>query len=265
MSTITVLIADDSELIRDLLSEIIAADSEMKIVGKARDGEEALHMIKSMKPDVVLLDVVMPKLDGLAVLDMLHEDPEVVKQPIVLMLSAIGSEYITDDAFARGADYYLMKPFSAQNIIRQVKHVYKMKTGVRKKKTETTGLEKGFREICERQTTMLLHELGIPTRVKGFQYVRDGVLMYLEDQGKINFVTKILYPEIAAKNGTKSANVERGVRTAIDIAYSRGNIERLHELFGVNSSKERQRPTCSEFIAVIAEDIRRTAEQENKG
>lgn len=257
MSKLNVAIADDNERILRLLGEIVSNDEELQVVGTAKDGEEAYKMIKEKEPDVVLLDVVMPKLDGLGVLDKINHDESIQKHPSFVMISAVGQEQITEAAFSKGADYYIMKPFDNQMVLNQIKSVQRARRIPEIKMIhpyEQAKIEpqKSLEEIV----TEIIHDVGVPAHIKGYQYLRDAIVMSVLDMDMLNSVTKILYPEVAKKYKTTPSRVERAIRHAIEVAWSRGKVDTIEELFGYTISIGKGKPTNSEFIALITDKIR---------
>ncbi len=209
-------IADDNEKMVQLLGDIVKSDRELNVVGTAKDGVEACELIREKEPDVVLLDIVMPKLDGLGVLTKINNDRSLKKHPAFIIISAIGQEKITEDAFNLGVDYYIMKPFDND----------------------------------------IIHEIGVPAHIKGYQYLREAIMMSVNDIEMLNSITKILYPTIAKQFQTTPSRVERAIRHAIEVAWSRGKMDTIDDLFGYTINNGKGKPTNSEFIALIADKIR---------
>ena len=259
MEKLNVAIADDNERMLRLLGDIIESDDELNVVGVARDGEEAYHVIKAKEPDVVLLDIVMPKLDGLGVLDRVSQDTSIKKHPAFIMISAIGQEKITEDAFARGADYYIMKPFDNDIVLSRIKNVRRPAAGrgaeVRKVNAYEKAGEAKERNL-EADVTDIIHEIGVPAHIKGYQYLREAIMMAVEDIESVSAITKVLYPSIAKKFHTTSSRVERAIRHAIEVAWDRGDLETLQSYFGYTVSGVKGKPTNSEFISMIADRLR---------
>lgn len=257
MGKLNVAIADDNEITRELLGEIVSSDEELQLIGTAKDGVEACHLIKEKEPDVVLLDIVMPKLDGLGVLDKIREDQTLKNRPAFLMVSAVSNERITEDVFSRGADYYIMKPFDNGIILDRIKTVIRRKNAKEIRKPEV--FEKN--ELCsvqnlEEDVTEIIHEVGVPAHIKGYQYLREAIIMCVNNMDMLNSITKILYPGIAKKFQTTPSRVERAIRHAIEVAWSRGKMDTLDDLFGYTISNGKGKPTNSEFIALITDRIR---------
>lgn len=259
MEKLNVAIADDNERIVEMLNAMIRNESGMEIVGTAGNGEDAVEMIRKSTPDVVLLDLIMPKMDGLGVLEKVKEDKELKKIPTFIVISAIGQEDVTEDAFALGANYYLMKPFNNELLLGRLRSIQnkadqKMgpvkiySTEERKRSCESSDLET--------DVTNMIHEIGVPAHIKGYQYLRDAIMMSVEDMDMLNSVTKVLYPTIAKNHQTTPSRVERAIRHAIEVAWSRGKMDTIDELFGYTVSNGKGKPTNSEFIALIADRIR---------
>lgn len=259
MEKLKVAIADDNERMLRLLGDIIKSDEELDVIGTARDGEEAYHVIKSREPDVVLLDIVMPKLDGLGVLDRVNHDRSIKKHPAFIMISAIGQEKITEDAFQLGADYYIMKPFDNDMVLNRIKQIRGNTRNKGAESRKVNAYEKaedmGERNL-EADVTEIIHEIGVPAHIKGYQYLRDAIIMSVNDMDMLNSITKVLYPTIAKKYQTTSSRVERAIRHAIEVAWSRGKMDTIDEMFGYTIHNGKGKPTNSEFIALVTDRIR---------
>lgn len=259
MDTLNVAIADDNERILQLLGDILESDSEINVVGKAKNGEEAYELIKREEPDVMLLDIIMPKIDGLTVMEKVNKDNTIKKHPAFIVMSAVGQEAITDDAFNLGASYYIMKPFNNDMVLNRIKHI-KNTMGRKVLDTRKINAYESKNEYIERNleadVTNIIHEIGIPAHIKGYQFLRDAIIMSVNDMEMLNSITKILYPTIAKMHQTTPSRVERAIRHAIEVAWSRGRIETIDELFGYTVSTGKGKPTNSEFIALIADKIR---------
>lgn len=255
MEHLNVAIADDNQKILDMLENIIGTDKELSLVGKAKNGEEMCQIIRDRQPDVVLLDLIMPKMDGLTVMEQINRDQTVSKRPYFIVITAVGQERITEDAFNKGANYYVMKPFNNEMLLERIKSVRKMFRNYEKKNEngKTEGTQGG--EDLENRVTNMLHEIGIPAHIKGYHYLRDAIIMAVRDMDVLNAITKILYPTVAKKYQTTSSRVERAIRHAIEVAWSRGKLDTLDELFGYTVSTGKGKPTNSEFIALIADTI----------
>lgn len=257
MGTLKCAIADDNERMLQLLSTIVSGEDDFEVVGTARDGEQIYKLIKEKTPDLVLMDVVMPKLDGLAVLKKVGEDASIEKRPSFVMISAIGQERITEEAFSYGADYFIMKPFDNEMVLSRIRNVRDAKTEFDKRKINAyEKVEHNTAEDLEHVVTEIIHEVGVPAHIKGYQYLREAIIMSVNDMDMLNSITKVLYPTIAKKFDTTSSRVERAIRHAIEVAWSRGKMDTIDELFGYTVNNGKGKPTNSEFIALITDKIR---------
>lgn len=259
MDKFNVAIADDNEKMLRLLGDIVAKDAELEVVGTAKDGVEAYELIKNKQPDVMLLDIVMPKLDGLSVLDKLSKDHTLKKKPAVIVVSAVGQESVTEDAFHKGAEYFIMKPFENDVIIRHIKRVRDNRNRPNSEQRIAGAFEKSAEPVAhdlEQDVTDIIHEIGVPAHIKGYQYLRDAIMMSVKDIEMLGSITKILYPTIAKNYQTTPSRVERAIRHAIEVAWSRGKMDTIDALFGYTINNGKGKPTNSEFIALIADKIR---------
>lgn len=256
LEKLKVLIAEDNPRIAAQIEHILQEDLEIKIVGKAEDGLETMAMIEETEPDLLLLDLIMPKLDGLGVLERLYKNKESGKRPETIVISGIAQERITETAFNLGAAYYILKPFDNEMILN---HVRQFKPGARKfiaSPEEHRRSDEMARYNLESDVTNIIHEIGVPAHIKGYQYLRDAIMMSVDDSEMLNSITKILYPSIAKQHGTTPSRVERAIRHAIEVAWSRGKVDTIDELFGYTVHNGKGKPTNSEFVALIADKIR---------
>lgn len=256
MAQLNVAVADDNERILDVLSDMVRSDKELSLAGQAKDGEELCRIIRQNKPDVVLLDLIMPKMDGFSVMEQIQKDATLTKQPSFIVVSAVGQEKITEDAFQKGASYFILKPFNKSTIISRIKEAKGTQIRTETIKEGNVQEKNGGTQDLESRVTDMLHEIGIPAHIKGYHYLRDSIIMAVEDMDVLNAITKILYPTVAKKHRTTSSRVERAIRHAIEVAWSRGRIDVLEDLFGYTVSNKKGKPTNSEFIALIADTIR---------
>lgn len=257
MSEIRVAIADDNERILELLGDIISNDKDMRLVGKAANGEDMCSVIREKEPDVVLLDLIMPKMDGLGVMDAVNQDKTLKKHPCFIIVTAVGQERIAEDAFRKGAMYYVMKPFKNDVILDRIRHVTRRdRHGYQHPADSCMAQEEKEEMNLEKRVTDMIHEIGIPAHIKGYHYLRDAIMMSVDDLDVLNAVTKVLYPTVAKNHQTTASRVERAIRHAIEVAWSRGKLDTLDELFGYTVSNGKGKPTNSEFIALIADTLR---------
>ena len=256
---LNVVVADDNERIVSLLSDLLSTDEDIHIVGTAKNGQEAYDVIRKEKPDVVLLDIIMPKLDGLSVMDKINKDSTLDKHPTFVVMSAVGQEAITEDAFSLGANYFIMKPFDHDSLLTRMKMLKTPANAIcnhSKIGTIFNKMPEMTKNDLEVMVTEFIHEMGVPAHIKGYQYLRDAIIMTVNDSQMLGAITKILYPEIAKKHKTTSSRVERAIRHAIEVAWSRGKVETIEEMFGYTINSGKGKPTNSEFIALISDKIR---------
>ena len=256
MEKLNVVIADDNERMLELLSDIVSNDKELNLVGKATNGEEVYQIIKEKEPDVVLLDLIMPKMDGISLMEIVNIDKSVKKRPNFIVISGISQERITEDAFEKGAAYYILKPFNNDIVLQRIKNFKQKKGGILSITERNTKEETSPQEDLETCVTNMIHEIGIPAHIKGYHYLRDAIIMVVEDIELLGAVTKELYPAIARENNTTPSRVERAIRHAIEVAWNRGRMETINNLFGYTVQCDKGKPTNSEFIAMISDKLR---------
>ena len=258
MAKLQVAIADDNERILQLLDNIISRDDEFEVIGKANNGEEAYDLIREKEPDIMLLDIIMPKLDGLSVMEKVGKDQNLKKKPEFIVITAIGQERITEDAFQLGASYYIMKPFDSDMVINRMKHIGKGRSGSAENRriVPYESQEQYIERNLETDVTNLIHEIGVPAHIKGYSYLRDAIILSVSDMDMLNSITKMLYPTIAKMHQTTPGRVERAIRHAIEVAWNRGKMDTIDALFGYTINTGKGKPTNSEFVALIADKIR---------
>lgn len=267
MSQLTVLVVDDNRTFRETVKKAIEQQSDMKLAGEAADGREALEMIQYLKPDVVLLDLVMPELDGIGVMESMARlgcEKRALQEsrPVFIILSAVIHDAIMAQLMELGAAYYMAKTCDMQLLltrIRQLKGAGPMPQLPRAEKgtLRNEDIAQRARSVdVETEVTNLIHEVGVPAHIKGYQYLRESILMAIEDMDILNAITKQLYPAIAKKFDTTPSRVERAIRHAIEVAWSRGKMDTLEKLFSYSISMGKGKPTNSEFIALIADRMR---------
>ena len=261
---ITVLIADDNQEFSRTLATYLKNQEDMEIIGIAKDGLEAIDLIKEKKPDVAILDVIMPHLDGLGVLEKVNNSSNLEKKPICIMLSAVGQDKITGKAIALGAEYYMVKPFDIELLIQRISEIKNFRPNGQnnfiyreQKKIPYVSINTDKKEdTLEALVTNVIHGVGVPAHIKGYQYLREAIMMVVNDIDVINQITKSLYPQIAKKYDTTPSRVERAIRHAIEVAWGRGEMDIMENIFGYTVSAAKGKPTNSEFIAMIADKLR---------
>jgi two-component system, response regulator, stage 0 sporulation protein A len=254
---IKVCVVDDNRELVGLLEDYISSQDDMEIAGIAHNGQDCLELLESTDTDVLVLDIIMPHLDGLAVLERLRE----LKKgaiPNVIMLTAFGQEDVTKKAVELGASYFILKPFDMENLGNHIRQVSGKTSQVSRK-----GPSGNYRQLTENKPrnldasiTSIIHEIGVPAHIKGYLYLREAISMVYNDIELLGSITKVLYPDIAKKYNTTASRVERAIRHAIEVAWSRGNIDSISSLFGYTVSMSKAKPTNSEFIAMVADKLR---------
>lgn len=262
---ITVVVADDNNDFTMTLSSYLEKEESIEIVGIAKDGNEAYDLAIKLKPDILLLDIIMPHLDGLGVLEKIQES-ELDKKPLCIILSAVGQDKITQRAISLGAQYYIVKPFDINVLIKRMKELKnyqpsQFKGGfitreIKAQYIDIAPEKKKSQENLEALVTNIIHEVGVPAHIKGYQYLREAIMMVVKDTEVINQITKQLYPEIAGRYRTTPSRVERAIRHAIEVAWGRGEPSTVENIFGYTVSAAKGKPTNSEFIAMIADKLR---------
>ncbi|VEI07493.1 sporulation transcription factor Spo0A [Kurthia zopfii] len=264
MAQVKVAIADDNKELVASLVTYLQRNSEIEVIHTASNGKQCLNLLEDDVPDVLILDIIMPHLDGLAVLEEIHQDAR-LKSIEVIMLTAFGQEDIMKQASDLGAAYFMLKPFEYSRLESKILECATRKNDRAQKKTENDFVALSPTQNIpnlENRITAIIKEIGVPGHVKGYGYMKEAIQMVYEDIDLLSSITKVLYPEIAKKCDTTASRVERAIRHAIGLAWDRGNYEAVSKLFGYTTQHMKQKPTNSEFIAMVAEKIRlETAEK----
>lgn len=248
-----VLIADDNKDFCDVITNFLEKQNDMEVIGVAYDGIEAYEKIVNEKPDVAILDGVMPRLDGIGVLEKLSNAQT---QTMCIMLTAVTQEQITKKAFNLGAYYYIAKPFDMELLVSRIRQLREKCSSNSEQKNLFDSFAKKAEVDLETRVTNILHEIGVPAHIRGYHYMREAIIMAINDIDVLNYITKELYPSIAKKCGTTPSRVERAIRHAIEVAWSRGKVDVIDSLFGYTINNHKGKPTNSEFIALIADRLR---------
>ena len=242
-----ILVADASEDFRAILVEALRGEEDFEVVGETGDGQDAVRMVRETKPDLLVIDLVLGRMDGLDVLDALSD-----LHLSTLVLSSFTRGCVADQVALKGGGYYMMKPCRVPSVIERVRLLASQSWSSERSSGQP---ESPIRQNLEALVTSIIHEIGVPAHIKGYQYLREAIIMTVEDMEVINAVTKILYPEVAKKFGTTASRVERAIRHAIEVAWDRGDLETLQKYFGYTVSNSKGKPTNSEFIAMIADRL----------
>jgi len=261
LQKIKILIGDDNKDFCIILNEYLNTQADFEVVGIAKDGLEVVDLIESTFPDVVILDIIMPHLDGLGVLERLNT-MRLEKRPKVIVLSAVGQDKITQKALTLGAEYYVVKPFDMEIFAKRIRECFGMVNNEADRKNYivptnviTAPAVTTPREL-ESAITNIIHEIGVPAHIKGYVYLREAITMVVNNMELLSAITKELYPSISRKFNTTPSRVERAIRHAIEVAWGRGRVDVINNLFGYTIHNVKGKPTNSEFIAMIADKLR---------
>lgn len=242
-----VLIADGSEEFCDALAETLRQTEAYEIVGVAHDGEETLKLLQAQNPDILVMDLMLQKTDGMSVLKLASK---MEKRPSVLVTSSFVTDYVAAMAASLGAKYFMLKPCSgfaiADRLAEMREHARSQRVSMQRS---------GSAPDIETMVTGIIHEIGVPAHIKGYQYLREAIMIAVQDMDVINAITKVLYPQVAKTFATTPSRVERAIRHAIEVAWDRGDLDTLQRFFGYTVSNTKGKPTNSEFIALIADRL----------
>ena len=237
----TVLLADANEEFRVLLGKSIETSEEFTVVGSTGDGTEALRLLEQQEPEIAIIDLVLPGTDGVGLLRHIREKGIRTR---VIILSIFCTDQVVAEAVGLGAAYFLPKPCDLEALLDRMRTV-----------TGQQGRPEDSPAALKNQVTGIIHEIGVPAHIKGYQYLREAIIIAVNDMEVINAVTKVLYPTVAKRFGTTPSRVERAIRHAIEVAWDRGDLETLQKYFGYTVSNAKGKPTNSEFIAMIADRL----------
>ena len=244
--TSTVFIADSAEDFCSGLTAALQRADGFRVLGTAGDGEQAIRMIEEKKPDILVLDLMLAKKDGISVLKAIAN---MEHKPITLATSAFLTEYVSTAAANLGVRYLMLKPCDMAALVERMEEIRggeSLRYPVQRRNDKVS---------IETLVTNIIHEIGVPAHIKGYQYLREAIIIAVNDMDVINAITKVLYPEVAKTFGTTPSRVERAIRHAIEVAWDRGDLDTLQKFFGYTVSNTKGKPTNSEFIALIADKL----------
>lgn len=259
MKVTKVLLVDDNQEFCNMLASYVDQQEDMEVVGLAYNGNQALEILQKEKPDLLILDIIMPHLDGLGVLEAIKDKPE-FQDLIIIMLTAFGQEGITKRAIQLGADYFILKPFDMDILLQRIRQVsgetkelehvqeYSLSYTYNARPRKTADIKSAV--------TKMIHEIGVPAHIKGYIFLREAIILVYNEPELLGCITKVLYPRIAEMNRTTPPRVERAIRHAIEVAWNRGNIDILKQFFGYTINASKSKPTNSEFIAMVADKLK---------
>ena len=247
-SRIKVLIADGSEAFCDRLKCELAQMSAYELVGIANDGEEAIRLLQQTKPDVLVVDLTLAKRDGITVLRFAKG---MEKPPVALVTTVLLTDYVSLSVANLGVDYLMVKPCDMAAVVERLEEIRASRDAKRPQIVRRSPQEPNI----ESMVTNIIHEIGVPAHIKGYQYLREAIMIAVNDMDVINAITKVLYPQVAKAFGTTPSRVERAIRHAIEVAWDRGDLDTLQRFFGYTVSNTKGKPTNSEFIALLADKL----------
>ena len=270
---IKVLVADNSEFAKNNLRDFLESSEGIQLINVVDNGKDAYHFIMDEAPDIVLIDVILPVMDGFTVIEKVNANKSIKKKPSFIIISSMGNQSMVEYACKLGVLYYMMKPYNLDSMLHRIFQTASshMEAERDTKKKERKHLMKGYgisgymENTLENDVTDIIREIGIPAHIKGYQYLRQAIILTVQDMELINAVTKVLYPAVAKHFNTTPSRVERAIRHAIEVAWDRGDLETLQKYFGYTVSNTKGKPTNSEFIAMIADRLvleGRTGEKE---
>jgi two-component system response regulator (stage 0 sporulation protein A) len=249
MSSIRVLLADGNPGLINLLGDYLGKRRDIDVVARVTDGADVMDAVRSQLPDVIVMDIILPRRDGFMVLEQLSmlDEPS---RPKVIILTGLARDDFILRAIRLGAGYYMVKPFDMQLLYDRITEIAREREAI---VTETRREEVG--ESADEKITNLFLTLGIPAHIKGYQYLREAVRMVMDDHTLINRITKELYPGVAKAFATSASKVERAMRHAIEVAWNRGRLETVNHMYGYRVFDKQDKPTNGEFIALVADKI----------
>ena len=242
----TVIIADNTEEFCSNLSNVLQRTGGFQVLGTANDGEQAIRMVTERKPDILVLDLMLSKRDGLSVLKAISS---MEHKPIALATSGFVTEFVASAAANLGVRYLMLKPCDMSALVERLQEI---RGGESPRKASVRRPDKAS---IESMVTGIIHEIGVPAHIKGYQYLREAIIIAVNDMDVINAITKVLYPQVAKTFQTTPSRVERAIRHAIEVAWDRGDLDTLQRFFGYTVSNTKGKPTNSEFIALIADKL----------
>lgn len=237
---IKILLTDSNDELRGMLKSALERTGRFDVVASTGDGTQVIELVRTVKPDLMVLDLILPGLDGLSILRRLKDE----ERPVILAVSNFARQEMVAEAGMLGASLFISKPYNEEAMVENLLRLAEK----RNEQFHAPGLEE--------MVTTIIHEVGVPAHIKGYQYVREAIMITVENMEVINSVTKVLYPEVAKRYRTTPSRVERAIRHAIEVAWDRGDIETLQRFFGYTVSNAKGKPTNSEFIAMISDRIR---------
>ena len=239
-----VLLANSSEDFSSKLAAVLKQSERYAVVGTANDGARAIDLLREVKPEILVVDTMLAQADGVAVIKAANA---MEKKPMLLVLADFMTEFVSNLLVSLGVQYVLLKPCTPRAVLERLEE---MRDAAARK-----PYVRSHEANIEAMVTSIIHEIGVPAHIKGYQYLREAIIIAVNDMEVINAITKVLYPQVAKTFATTPSRVERAIRHAIEVAWDRGDLETLQRFFGYTVSNTKGKPTNSEFIALIADKL----------
>lgn len=263
MDKINIILADASKEHLQNISSFFQNYDNINIIAKCSDGAQLLSTLKSINCDFLIFDIFMPKIDGLKVLEEIFNNKSYKKPGNIIVTTAFSNNRVMQKCSELAVDYYMIKPFDNTNLMQVINEIKQIKNKYNITENKTSFLPKTENIDLDTEITVLLHDIGIPAHIRGYQYIREAITLVYNDIEILNSITKGLYPTIAIKFKTTASRVERAIRHAIEIAWVRGNIDTITKIFSYTISYNKAKPTNSEFIAMISDKLRLAHHKKN--
>lgn len=265
MNTLKIMLCEDGKELVQALQSYFTSEKGTEIVGTHSDGATLLNALRVTQVDILFLDIFMPNFDGIKVLQELRNKKDIYKIPkSIIVITAFANEKIMNRVAELGADYFIVKPVNFSNLNDIINDVRNQKFSQTKNSTVSLNPNINMPVDLDTEITTLLHEVGVPAHIRGYMYIRESIKMVYHNIEILGSITKILYPEVARRYNTTSSRVERAIRHAIEVAWVRGNIDAISDIFSYTISYHKSKPTNSEFIAMIADRLRLLHKKDRK-
>jgi len=255
MEKLKIAIVDDSKEVQAMLKEVFKNEENMEVVATFNDGVQLLNALRTLQLDILILDIFMPNFDGLKVLEEIRSKSSKYKVPKnVIVMTAFSNDHVMLKSSQLSADYFIVKPINPAHLLQ---FIYEIRANKKKAENNNTAISLHENKVdLDSEITQILHEIGVPAHIRGHLYLREAISLVFHDINILNGITKVLYPTIATSYKTTASRVERAIRHAIEVAWVRGNIDVITEVFSYTISYHKSKPTNSEFIAMIADRLR---------
>lgn len=251
-----IIIADDNKELLCMVGEFLKMQPNMELTANFEKGKDLLKYLENNTAEILLLDIFMPDMDGINVLTELNKSKKYHRPKKIVMITAFNSESLMLRASALGADYFIIKPVDLTNLYKTLNQLIEDESAVKNLTYNLKEKKEPEKIDLDSEITKVLHEIGVPAHIKGYLYLRESISMVYNNVDILGAITKVLYPNVAKKYKTTSSRVERAIRHSIEVAWNRGNVDAISQIFSYTISYNKSKPTNSEFIAMIADKLR---------